>query len=248
MLLTRRSLLVSASVLSLAGPALAKVAKSPAQTLVRARPVPLSDVRLKPSIWADAVAANHAYLLSLSSDRLLHNFRKFAGLQPKAPRYGGWEDQAIAGHTLGHYMSALALMYAQTGDEQLRQRLRAIAGDLAEVQRARGDGYIGGTTVERDGKELDGKIVFEEIRGGKIETQRADERRLGAALHLAQGAGGAGRCRSPCRDSEARCRVLTRHRRTISAAVFDALRRPQVQKLLDCEHGGLNEAYADTFA
>ena len=247
MLLTRRSLLVSASVLSLAGPALAKVAKSPAQTLVRARPVPLSDVRLKPSIWADAVAANHAYLLSLSSDRLLHNFRKFAGLQPRAPRYGGWEDQAIAGHTLGHYMSALALMYAQTGDEQLRQRLRAIAGDLAEVQRARGDGYIGGTTVERDGKELDGKIVFEEIRGGKIETQpwavngawvplytwHKVQAGLVDAIHLAA-------------VSEARP-VLTGMADYLGG-VFDALSDAQVQKLLEAEHGGLNEAYADTFA
>src|SRR5215208_5637704 len=108
MLLTRRSLLVSASALALTGPGRAGLPSG--ESAVRARPLPLSAVRLKPSIWATAVDTNRKYLLSLNPDRLLHNFRKYAGLAPKGELYGGWEGMGIAGHTLGHYLSALSLM------------------------------------------------------------------------------------------------------------------------------------------
>src|ERR1700760_1196757 len=80
------------------------------------RPVPLNAVRLLPSVYLTAVTANRAYLKRLDCDRLLHNFREQAGLAPKGDVYPGWESDTIGGHTLGHYLSALSLMYAQTGD------------------------------------------------------------------------------------------------------------------------------------
>ena len=46
-----------------------------------AKPLPLADVRLSPSAFLDAVEANRRYLMQLEPDRLLHNFRKFAGLE-----------------------------------------------------------------------------------------------------------------------------------------------------------------------
>src|SRR3546814_2400063 len=61
-------------------------------------------------------------------------------------------------------------MHAQTGDAAVRDRITHIVAELAECQRAHGDGYIGGTTVERDGKVIDGKIVFEEVRRHIIRT------------------------------------------------------------------------------
>jgi DUF1680 family protein len=117
-------------------------AQSPSTTLLprSARALPLSDVRLLPSDYATAVEVNRTYLLQVSPDRLLHNFRKYAGLEPKAPIYGGWESDTIAGHTLGHYMSALVLMHAQTGDRECRRRADYIVGELAEVQAKRGTG------------------------------------------------------------------------------------------------------------
>ena len=61
--------------------------------------------------------ADHAYLMRLEPDRLLAQFRVEAGLEPKAKPYGGWESPAqpgktwsLAGHSLGHYLSALSLM------------------------------------------------------------------------------------------------------------------------------------------
>jgi DUF1680 family protein len=58
---------------------------------------------------------NKEYLLQLEPDRLLGRFREYAGLEPKAENYPGWEAQGISGHTLGHYLSACAMMGAATG-------------------------------------------------------------------------------------------------------------------------------------
>ena len=51
-------------------------------------PVPLHDVRLLDGPFLDAQQRDAAYLLSLQPDRMLHNFRANAGLEPKAPVYG----------------------------------------------------------------------------------------------------------------------------------------------------------------
>lgn len=147
--LTRRTILLASSALSLAGAsaALAKpafVAAGGGRVLVE--PVPARHVSLKPSIFARAQDANRAYLVSLQPDRLLHNFHLGAGLPVKAPVYGGWEAQSIAGHTLGHYLSACALQVANDGDPVLSERLAYTVAQLARVQAAHGDGYVGGTT------------------------------------------------------------------------------------------------------
>ena len=91
------------------------------------RAVPLAQVRLTPSLFLDALHTNRRYLMRLQPDRLLHNFVLYAGLDPKAPAYGGWEADTIAGHTLGHYLSALALMHAQTDDAHCRTRASYLA-------------------------------------------------------------------------------------------------------------------------
>src|SRR5262245_37757554 len=57
----------------------------------------LGDVRLLDSPFKQASDRNARYLLSLEPDRLLHNTRKYAGLEPKGELYGGWESQGIAG-------------------------------------------------------------------------------------------------------------------------------------------------------
>ena len=78
--LRRRELLAGAAAVATPLPRLAaRAATGPAQ----ARPLPLPAVRLKPSDHARAVETNRAYLHRLQPDRLLHNFRKFAGLEPK---------------------------------------------------------------------------------------------------------------------------------------------------------------------
>ena len=51
-----------------------------------------------------------AYLLSLDEDRLLAGFYQNSALggNGHAMYGGGWEGALIGGHTLGHYLSALA--------------------------------------------------------------------------------------------------------------------------------------------
>ena len=138
------------------------------------RPFPLSAIRLAPSPWLQAVESNRAYLARLEPDRLLHNFREQAGLAPKAAPYGGWEAETIAGHTLGHYLSACALMHAQTGDAACRARVDYIVAELAACQRAGRDGYVAGFTRKNTatGAIEPGRRVLEDISRGEIRAAR----------------------------------------------------------------------------
>jgi DUF1680 family protein len=121
--------------------------------------------------YATAVEVNIEYLLSLEPDRFLHNFRKYAGLEPKAPIYGGWESDTIAGHSLGHYMSALVLAWQQTGNAECRRRADYIVGELALCQAQRHDGYIGALGRKtKDGAIVDGEAIFPEVMRGEIKS------------------------------------------------------------------------------
>ena len=78
------------------------------------------------------------YLLSLDQDRLLHNFRVTAGLPSSAQPLGGWEapDVELRGHSVGHYLSAVSIMYASTGDTRFKARADSLVAELAKVQAA----------------------------------------------------------------------------------------------------------------
>ena len=114
-----------------------------------ARPTPLSAVRLLPSPYLNAVNVNLRYLHSLDPDRLLHNFHSQAGLIPKGALYAGWESDTIGGHTLGHYLSALSLMHAQTGDAECKRRVAYIVHELSVCQAQSADGFVAGFTRRR---------------------------------------------------------------------------------------------------
>ena len=113
---------------------------TPHPVALGARPFPLTAVRLLDGPFKDAQERNGRYLLSLEPDRMLHNFRVNAGLPPKAPVYGGWESVATwadiraHGHTLGHYLTACALMYASTGRDEFKKRCDYIVRDLEDAR------------------------------------------------------------------------------------------------------------------
>lgn len=249
-MLSRRRFLAGTSLLVLAGCGghNGATATFPVAGIAQTRsPLPLNAVRLSPSVFADAVERNVDYLLFLSADRLLHNFRASAGLAPLGELYGGWEARGIAGHTLGHYLSACSLAYAQTGDVRLRDRAAYVVDQLAICQAAHGDGYVGGTTVARDGNVVDGKIVFEELRAGEIRTSGFDINggwvplytwhKVQAGLTDAVRLGGI----------DAAMPVLLAMADYL-AVILEDLDERQMQTLLAAEHGGLNEAYADLFS
>ena len=105
---------------------------------------PVADVRLLESPFREAQQTDLAYLLALNPDRLLAPYLASAGLPPKAERYGNWENTGLDGHMGGHYLSALAYMYAATGNEQVQQRLTYMIDQLDACQQKSGNGYLGG--------------------------------------------------------------------------------------------------------
>ncbi len=106
----------------------------------KAHPFPMSQVRLLASPFQDAADTNRAYMARLGEDRLLHNFRLNAGLPSNAKPFGGWEqytpgrDGELRGHFTGHYLSACALSYASTGDQQIKAKGDSLVAELAKCQ------------------------------------------------------------------------------------------------------------------
>jgi len=140
-----------------------------------AKPFPLGQVDLLDSPFREALRRDVDYLLRLEPDRLLHNVHDLAGLEAKAPRYGGWESMQIAGHSLGHYLSALSLYHAKRSGDDVNQQIRArrveerihyIVDELARVQDARGTGYVGGIS----GQEALWQEMLDTEHGGMNES------------------------------------------------------------------------------
>lgn len=250
----RRLLLKGAASLGLAGWGAKTVARAastgePSAAIPgSARAVPLSAVRLLPSVYADAVLANQAYLLRLSADRFLHNYHKFVGLPVKGAIYGGWESDTIAGEGLGHYLSALALMHAQTGDAAFKPRIDYIVAELARVQQAQGDGYIGGFMRKRkDGTVVDGKEIFPEIMRGEIRSAGFDLNGCWVPLYNWHKVF-AGLFDAHTYTGNTQALQVAIGLAGYLATVCAALDDDQLQQVLACEHGGINESFAELYA
>ncbi|HEY0868119.1 MAG TPA: beta-L-arabinofuranosidase domain-containing protein [Fimbriimonas sp.] len=204
-----------------------------------AEPFPLSQVRLLDGPFKQAMDRNASYLKRLEADRLLHGFRKNAGLEPKAPIYGGWESMGVAGHTLGHYLSACSQQYAASGDGWFRARVSMIVDELAECQTRRTDDYVGAIP--------DGDRVWDEIRRGEIRSQGFDLNGLWVPWYTQH------KVFAGLLDAY----HLTGNRRALAVAtkladwaidVTKGLSDEQWQRMLACEHGGMNESLAEIYA
>ena len=240
---TRRAFLATASLLPFAASGIA----APKGGGSRAEAVPARFVKLKPSIFADHFEANRKYLLSLDPERLLHNFYESAGLRPKHPAYGGWEAMGIAGHSFGHWLSACSMIIDNVGDRQLAAKVDHALVELARIQAAHGDGYIGGATVSRDGKTVDAKIIFEEIRRGDIRSQGFDLNGGWVPIytwHKVQ----AGLIDAHRLAGNKRAMPILTSMAGYLGTIVEGLSDDQVQVMLRAEHGGINEAFADLFA
>ncbi len=105
---------------------------------------PMTQVRLRDGLLKNALEINRDYLFLVPNDRLAHMFRVTAGVPSTAEPLGGWEapDCELRGHFAGgHYLSACALLFASTGDENIKAKGDDLVADLARCQRA--DGYLG---------------------------------------------------------------------------------------------------------
>lgn len=114
--------------------------QAPVDANAKVNPVSISHVRLTgDGFLARNQARRLEFLRTVDDDQMLVEFRRAAGLDTKgAPDMIGWDapDSLLRGHTTGHYLSALALAYAASGDETIKSKLEYVVASLAEVQDA----------------------------------------------------------------------------------------------------------------
>jgi len=122
---------------------------SEAQNKLYPNEFPLSDVKLLDGPFRHARDLNIEVLLKYDVDRLLAPYRKEAGLPEKAKSYPNWEG--LDGHVGGHYLSAMAMNYAATGNTECKRRMDYMISELKACQEANaqkypdwGVGYVGG--------------------------------------------------------------------------------------------------------
>ena len=206
----------------------------------------LSDITLLESAFRQSQDRNQEYLLSLDPDRLLAWFRREAGLTPKAPVYGGWESEAVAGPNqslpgaiTGFYLSSMANCYDNTQAHQIRERLTYMVAELAECQQTFGDGYLLPT---KNGHQL-----FERVAGGEIVTSNPLINGVWEPTYVLN------KIMLGLYDvwislgTEQARTVLLRVADWFGTEVLDPLNDEQVQRLLVCEHGSLNESFVNCF-
>ena len=198
----------------------------------------LSDVRLLESPFLHAQNLNKQYLLELDADRLLAPFLREAGLTPRAESYTNWENTGLDGHKGGHYVSALAIMYAATGDAQIKARLEYMISEWQRVQEANGNGYIGGVPGSR--------ALWAEIHAGNIRPQLFNLNGRWVPLYNI--------CKTFAGLRDAYLLAGIEEARGMLMKMMDwalwlvsDLTDEQLQYMLISEHGGLNIVFADAY-
>jgi hypothetical protein len=112
---------------------------------------PPASVRLAPGIFREQEEINARYLDSLAVDRLLHSFRITAGIPSSATPYKGWEEPAceLRGHFAGgHFLSAVALASAFSGNAVLKSRGDELVSGLGACQKKIGNRYLSAFPAE----------------------------------------------------------------------------------------------------
>lgn len=202
---------------------------------VATQPFKLDQVRLLTSPFLSAEQIDLAYMLKLNPDRLLSPFLREAKLQPKAPSYGNWENTGLDGHTAGHYLTALAQMYAANGSAECKKRLDYMVSELARCQVNNGNGYVGGLPG--------GMAMWAEFKAGNFSSFNQkwvpwyNLHKLFAGLRDAYLLAG---------NQQAKTVFLR-----LTDWAYDetsGLTDAQMQSMLNMEQGGMDEVLADAYA
>ena len=212
---------------------------SKAQNVPQVSYFPLQDVKLLDSPFLQAQQTDLHYILALNPDRLLAPFLREAGLTPKAPSYTNWENTGLDGHIGGHYLSALSMMYAATGDTAIYNRLNYMLDELYRAQQAVGTGFIGGTPGSLQ--------LWKEIKAGNIRAGGFDLNGKWVPLYNIH------KTYAGLRDAYLYTGSDQARRMLIAFTdwmidITSGLSNQQIQDMLRSEHGGLNETFADVAA
>lgn len=197
----------------------------------RLMPFPLASVRLAPGIFHEQEEINARYLDSLTVDQLLHSFRITAGISSTATPYKGWEEPTceLRGHFAGgHFLSAVALSSAASGNTVLKARGDQLVAGLAACQKKIGTRYLSAFPAELFEHLAQGKSVwapfytYHKIMAGLLDmfqlTGNTD------ALQIAEGMG------------------------QWAQDFLSAFGADQRQRMLRTEYGGMNEVLANLAA
>jgi len=122
----------------------------PPRVKLIAEPFDLRDVQLLEGRFKQAQTINRKVLIETDFDWLMHAFRVAAGLStPLKHKVGG--NYYETGHTAGHYLSACALHYRNTGDVEIKKKADAVVAEMGRCQEKIGTGYLGGFPEDKFG-------------------------------------------------------------------------------------------------
>jgi len=242
----------------------------PAKSVIpdAARPLPLTAVRLTGGPLKQAQDAMIKVLLGLEPDRMLAGYRIRAGLQPKAEGYGGWDavdSRQLTGHVAGHYLSAISIMYAATGNEEFKRRADYIVSEFKEVQDKNGDGYLGALMGNRPGaprgrgaggetqdvpneeRFADGRELFKLLSQGEIRSGGFDLNGMWSPWYTLH------KTFAGLRDAYRFTGNKTALELEIKFAqwaegILAPLDDEQIQRMLNTEFGGMNEIMVDLYS
>lgn len=200
---------------------------------------PLKDVTLLDGPFKHSRDLNIEVLLQYDVDRLLAPYRKEAGLPEKAKSYPNWDG--LDGHVAGHYLSAMAINYAATGNNECKKRMDYMLSELKACLEANanhnaewGVGYIGGFP--------NSKKLWSAFKKGDFSIYNSawapfyNLHKMYAGLRDAWLYGD---------NEEARALFLKFCDWGIS--ITSDLSEEQMQSMLNMEHGGMNETFADAY-
>jgi DUF1680 family protein len=212
-----------------------------AQDKLYANEFPLGDVKLLDGPFKDAMDLNVTHLLKYTVDKLTSCYYTEAGLTPKAADYntgGAWiGPPGLNGHVGGHYLSALAMQYAATGDAQCKERMDYMVSEFKKCQDANGKdadfvGYLSGVP--------NGKNFFRGVKSGNIPGNYwvpwYNIHKTYAGLRDAWIYGN---------NDTAKAMFIKLCDWGIN--ICSSLNELKMQSMLGTEHGGINEMYADAY-
>lgn len=200
---------------------------------------PLNQVSVSSGVFKEAALTDFKYISQLEPDRLLSPFLREAGLESKAESYTNWENTGLDGHTAGHYISALSMYYASTGDKKAKKLLDYTLSELDQVQQANANGYIGGVPGS--------DALWTEIKAGKINAGSFSLNDKWVPLYNIH------KTFAGLKDAWVHAEIPLAKEMLIELTdwfldITSGLSQEQIQDMLRSEHGGLNETFADVYA
>ena len=196
----------------------------------------MEQVKLLDGLFKTSQDKGKEYLLYLDVDRLMAPCYEAVGKISKKPRYGGWESNPISGHSLGHFLSALAAMFEATGDEVIKEKLNYAVSELALIQKFDVNGYVSGFPRDCFDKVFTGEFDVSRFELGGSWVPWYSIHKIYAGLIDAY--------------------LLAGNYQALEVVVklanwakngLDNITDDQFQKMLFCEHGGMCESMTDLY-